>query len=252
MKTTIVPIDTFAALEYAKSIINQDQVIAAPTDTVYGLMCRYDSITAISRIYEIKGRPAEKAIPILIGDREQLADIVRFPLDSRATLLMEKFWPGPLTLILPATTNLPNLLTAGQPTVAVRIPQHKHLQKLLNTIGPLAVTSANHSGQTETHSAAEVETQLGGLIPLILDDSQSEQKQRSTHKQSGIASTILALSTAKDTQSGETYRFLRSGPIHTEVKQALDEAAMNKPNSPADIANIASRARDITTEEESC
>lgn len=252
MKTTIVPIDKFDALAHAQAIINQNQVIAAPTDTVYGLMCRYDSITAISRIYEIKGRPATKAIPILIGNRKQLADIVRFPLDSRATLLMENFWPGPLTLILQATANLPDRLTAGQPTIAVRIPQHKHLQKLLNTIGPLAVTSANRSGKAETHSAAEVEAQLGGLIPLILDDSQPEQKR------CGIASTILDLSTAKDAQSGKAYKFLRTGPIHMAVKQTLDEATMGTMNKPAHIENSAEKsiekdaARSIETKEDSC
>lgn len=225
MKTLQVPINASHALDYAKTVINQEQVIAAPTDTVYGVMCRYDSPTAISRLYEAKGRPPQKAIPVLLGNREQLTKIVRSPVDQRATLLMKKFWPGPLTLILDAISDLPAILTAGHPTVAVRIPQHKSLRELLDTIGPLAVTSANLSGQAETHTADEVEAQLGGRIPLILSNEVSNLEAE--NQVQGTASTIVDLSTKPvshdHTTSDCAYKFLREGPIHMDVKRVLDE-----------------------------
>lgn len=244
MKTTQVPINSLHALDHAKTLINQEHVIASPTDTVYGLMCRYDSTTAISRLYEAKGRPPQKAIPVLLGNREQLTNIVRFPVGSRATLLMEKFWPGPLTLILDAHADLPTILTAGQSTVAVRIPQHKSLRDLLDNIGPLAVTSANLSGAAETHTAAEVAAQLGGRIPLILQNELNNQEIEDENQVRGIASTIVDLSTGDlstdDLSTGTTtdhatrdhitfkrsIKFLRNGPIYRDVQRVLDEATI--------------------------
>ena len=219
MKTIIVPFNKINAVASAKSLLREEQVIAAPTDTVYGVMCRYDSTVAISRLYDVKGRPPHKAIPVLIGMQEQLADIVRFPLDRRCAALMEKFWPGPLTLVLQARDSLPEILTAGQQTVAVRIPQHDSLRALLCDVGPLAVTSANLSGQAEAHSADEVMAQLGGRLPLILsDDEQTDGQTVQLQNKVGMASTILDLSAA----NGES-RFLREGPIHMDVKQLIDE-----------------------------
>jgi|GEM_PF-758843 len=224
MKTIIVPINKFDALTSAKTFISQDQVIAAPTDTVYGVMCRYDSATAISQLYEVKGRPPHKAIPVLLGMQEQLADIVRFPLDPCCNVLMEKFWPGPLTLVLQANNHLLDILTAGQQTIAVRIPQHDLLRQLLCDIGPLAVTSANLSGRPETHSAEQVKKQLDGRIPLILSD---EKLERTLPHKIGIASTILDLSGSSVLDSGPhrsdaRYKFLRAGPIHVAVQHLLD------------------------------
>lgn len=239
MKTNIVPIIDSNAIERAEILLEQEQVIAAPTDTVFGVMCRYDSVAALTRLYEAKDRPPQKAIPILLGSISQLAHVIREPIDPRADELMEKFWPGPLTIILPARQTLPTMLTAGQATVAVRIPEHDQLRQLLNSYGPLAVTSANLSGQSETHSAAEVYAQLGGRIPLILDDDQRATRDATQGTPQGtppvgVASTIIDLSSASTsvTKMGD-YKFLRGGPIQAQVQHALDSMVQPHKNRAA-------------------
>lgn len=251
MKTTIVPINNSKALEYAKLLLDQEQVIAAPTDTVFGVMCRYDSVTALTRLYEAKDRPPQKAIPILLGCVSQLTHLVRPPLEPRAELLMEKFWPGPLTIILPAHHTLPETLTAGQPTVAVRIPEHEQLRRLLSDFGPLAVTSANLSGKSETNSTGEVYAQLSGRIPLILADDQLDDKQSIAPRGPiGVASTIIDLSslsatnTATSSTQNEGYKFLRAGPIQAEVQQMLEQIAQtNEQNSASDESSRPERSK---------
>jgi L-threonylcarbamoyladenylate synthase len=188
-------------------------VIAAPTDTVYGLMCRFDQAEAIVQLYAAKGRPPEKAIPVLIADLDQVQRLVKLPLSPLAQALAERFWPGPLTLILPALSVLPPILTAGQPTVGVRMPNHEQLRLLIRQAGPLAATSANRSGGPEAHSADEVLAQLAGHIPLILSDEESAGQASRTSP----ASTIVDVTTL-----GEGgVRILRAGPLGDEIRTWL-------------------------------
>ncbi len=158
------------AQQEALTLLDQEEIFAAPTDTVYGIFARPNSPTAISRIYLAKARPPDKAIPILIGDRTHVEQVARPPWSPIAEELIASFWPGALTLVLPAQPHLPSILTAGQPTVAVRMPAHPVLCALLRQTGPLAATSANRSGGPDTHSAEEVLAQLEGCIPLLLSD----------------------------------------------------------------------------------
>ncbi len=206
MQTKILPIQDPAAQATALALLAAQQIIAAPTDTVYGLMCRYDSAFAIDLLYEAKQRPPQKAIPVLINDQAQLALMTPSPISPLAQKLIEAFWPGPLTLVLPALTTLPAILTAGQPTVAVRMPDHAMLCQLIQRAGPLAATSANISGGPDSATAAQVLAQLDGRTPLVLVDDASEH--------TALPSTIVDL-------AGSTPRLLRLGPIADAVRAVL-------------------------------
>ncbi|MCJ7717710.1 MAG: L-threonylcarbamoyladenylate synthase [Anaerolineales bacterium] len=197
-ETRILPLDQSQALSTAAEIIQAGGVIAFPTDTVYGIgTCAFDK-DAIEKLYQIKGRSQEKAIPILIADPSGLAGITPPP-GEMVQAVMEKFWPGALTLILPLLPNLPINLSPTN-TIGVRIPDHAGTRELLRHTGPLAVTSANLSGQESAQTAEEVLNNLGGKIELILDGGISP---------GGVASTVL------DCTKKEPL-ILRSGPISLE------------------------------------
>jgi len=211
MQTEILKIGQQETTNRVCELLADHQVIAAPTDTVYGLFTRFDSPTAIERIYLAKQRPADKAIPVLISKFEQLCQLATMPLPDITHRLIEKFWPGPLTLILNAVETLPTILTANQPTIAVRMPNHAALCELLDVAGPLAATSANISDGPETHSAIEVMAQLSGRIPLILEDPISHDQPTSQ-----LASTIVDLSKANIS------KIVRTGPIADRVQKVLE------------------------------
>jgi L-threonylcarbamoyladenylate synthase len=188
-------------------------VIVAPTDTVYGVMCRFDQPQAIDKLYEIKARPPVKAIPILISQIEQLSQLTPMPLSPIVQALAEAFWPGPLTIVLPALPTLPAILTAQQPTVGVRLPNHTWLRALIDQSGPLAATSANRSGQAEAHTVAEVLTQLQDRVRLVLADLALDQADSATR----LASTVVSVTDHQSVQ------ILRAGPIAERVKQFLQD-----------------------------
>ena len=219
--TRVLPLSDPDAQEIALALLVQDEIFAAPTDTVYGLFCRPDSPTAIDRLYRAKARPPDKAIPVLIGDIAQLERVARPPWSSVAGRLMARLWPGALTLVLPAQPHLPPILTAGQPTVAVRMPAHALLCALLHKTGPLAATSANRSGGPNTHSVAEVLAQLDGRIPLLLSD------------ETPIAADSLP-STIVDLTNPERPRLLRQGPLGEAVRALLAEDSARFGNNDAD------------------
>ena len=192
MKTEIIPA---SEIQTALKILQSGGIVAFPTDTVYGLGALAFNNTAIESIYKAKDRPIEKAIPILIGDLgdlEQVADDI----PDMALRLAARFWPGPLTCIVPKKRTLPVAVSATA-TVAVRIPDHPDARVLLRATGPMAVTSANISGQPSPSTAQEVYEQLNGRIPLILDGGKTK---------GGIPSTLVDC-------TGEKPVILRKGPI---------------------------------------
>jgi L-threonylcarbamoyladenylate synthase len=213
MQTTLLSIDDADALTAVEVVLSRDDIFAAPTDTVYGLFCRYDSPAAIARLYIAKDRPPQKAIPILIGTPEHLDTLVQLPLPLQAQPLMARFWPGPLTLVFPAQPHLPTELTAGASTVAVRMPNHAALRHILCATGPLAATSANRSGGPETHTAQAVLDQLAGRIFLVLADTAVEAPP-----QPALASTIVDLSAR---EAHAPARILREGPLGEAVRALL-------------------------------
>jgi L-threonylcarbamoyladenylate synthase len=208
MITQVISIHQAEGVQRALSLLTHHDIIAAPTDTVYGIMARYDSPAAIEKIYEAKQRPPQKPIPVLISHVEQLHELTAPTISPVAQLLIERFWPGALTIVLPALPSLPAILTAGEPTVGVRMPAYDPLAALLRRTGPLAATSANLSGNPDATSAAAVLAQLEGRIPLVLEDD--------AHRRSAIPSTVIDLSRPQ-----EFPRMLRRGALAGAINAVL-------------------------------
>lgn len=180
MKTILLPVDHPDAVHKAMEVFFSGGLVAFPTDTVYGLGTLVHRSEGISRLYEVKGRDPNKAIAVLIGDLDQLAQVTP-QLTPPARLLAERFWPGALTLVVTKLPLLPENLSP-LPTIGVRMPNHPFSRSLMQTVGPLATTSANISRELNTVNAQQVMEQLGGRIDLILDGGEI---------QGGVPSTVV-------------------------------------------------------------
>jgi L-threonylcarbamoyladenylate synthase len=198
-----------AAPKDAVRVLRNGGVIAMPTDSFYALgACVFDE-AAVRRVCAIKGRRAHKPILVLIADRTQLPSLVaRVP--RAAEVLMDRFWPGPLTIVFPAAPRLPAELTAGTGTIGVRQPAHPLLQRLLRETGPLTGTSANRSGAEPARTAQDVAEALGSEVDLIVGGGPSSGSLPST-----VVETVGAV------------RVLREGPIRrAAIEAALAEAGI--------------------------
>ena len=154
-------------LERAAELLRAGQLVAFPTDTVYGVGAPAFDANAVASIYVAKERPPDKAIPVLIADASDLSRIAASVPDC-ARALIARFWPGALTLVLPKRPDVSEIVSSDE-TVAVRIPNLDLARALLRLTGPLAATSANRSGQPSPVTAADVMAQLGGRIAAVLD-----------------------------------------------------------------------------------
>jgi L-threonylcarbamoyladenylate synthase len=191
-----------AAIGEAAALIKQGQPVAVPTETVYGLAADATSAVAVARIYAAKGRPSFNPLIVHVTDMDMARGIARF--SPLAEDLAGRFWPGPLTLVLPLRedSGIAALVTAGLPTIALRCPAHPAMQELIREAGtPLAAPSANASGSISPTRAEHVLASLNGKIPLILDAGPTSQ---------GLESTIAA-------PEGERIRLLRPGPVTAEM-----------------------------------
>jgi L-threonylcarbamoyladenylate synthase len=198
MNTEILSTNQKDAIPRATQFLRQGGLVAFPTDTVYGVGASIDKPEAIKRIYQVKGRGSQKAIPVLLASAAAMSDVVH-PLPPTIMRLAEWFWPGPLTIVVPKHPNLPGEISAT-PTVGVRIPDHPVALALLSAAGPLAVTSANRSGGPNSTTAASVRSYLGGKIDLILDGGETP---------GGMPSTVVEL-------RGDEVIVLREGPVQME------------------------------------
>jgi L-threonylcarbamoyladenylate synthase len=198
MQTEILPAASDSTLLHALTVLGEGGLVAFPTDTVYGVGALAFDGKAIESIYVAKDRPAEKAIPILISDANEL-DKIGIDIPAAARRLASRFWPGPLTILVPKRADLPESVS-GTSTVGVRVPDHEVARALLRAVGPMAVTSANISGGPSPVSADEVFEQLGGRIPLIIDAGRTP---------GGVPSTLVDCTTPELT-------ILREGPIGME------------------------------------
>ncbi len=167
MKTEVLPIEHPAALPRALEVLQNNGLIAFPTDTVYGLAAATFSQAAIELLFNAKGREATKAIAVLVGSLDQLS-LLTLGLSDAARALAGRYWPGALTLVVPKHPTLPENLSVF-PTVGVRMPDHAFALNLLRKVGPLATTSANLSGGANAISPADVLDQLDGRFDLLLD-----------------------------------------------------------------------------------
>jgi L-threonylcarbamoyladenylate synthase len=193
------------AARRAVELLRRGEVVALPTETVYGLAANALDENAVAKIFQIKGRPANNPIIVHITGIEMAKRCVKkFP--ERAEKLSEAFWPGPLTLVLPRAEIIPEIVTAGGPTVGVRWPSHPFIQAVIRECDfPLAAPSANLSNCISPTNSEHVRQQLGGKIPLIVDGGQS---------QVGIESIVLDLTVSPP-------RILRPGMIHAESLAAV-------------------------------
>ena len=161
--------DVDAAVTWCSKALLRGNVIAFPTETFYGLGAKYDLPASLERIYAIKNRPRDKAMPLIIGKRELLSLIVE-TVPPEAERLMDRFWPGPLTLILPARANLSRYITAGTGTVAVRVPGTSFAQTLAQAIDfPITATSANISTYLPAANPEAVIRYFDDRIDVIVD-----------------------------------------------------------------------------------
>lgn len=187
-----------AALAEAAALIRAGGIVAVPTETVYGLAADARDSVAVARIYAAKGRPSFNPLIVHVADRAAAARIAVF--DHDADALAARFWPGPLTLVLPLRPDagIAALVTAGLPTIAIRVPAHRAMRALLEeSAAPLAAPSANASNAISPTRAEHVAASLGGAVPLIVDDGATG---------AGVESTIVA---------GRT--ILRPGPVTAEM-----------------------------------
>lgn len=195
MKTEILSAQAPTTLPRALATLRAGGLVAFPTDTVYGVGALAFDAPAVEKIYEAKGRSTEKAIPILLGDTADLEKVTA-QVSEMALRLATRFWPGPLTLVVPKHPSISDALSP-LPTVGVRVPDHPVARALLRAAGPMAVTSANLSGQASPSTAEEVLVQLGGRIALIIDGGKTPD---------GVPSTVVNC-------AGAEPQILREGPI---------------------------------------
>jgi L-threonylcarbamoyladenylate synthase len=193
------------AVQRAAEFLRGGEVVALPTETVYGLAANALDARAVERIFQVKGRPAHNPIIVHVASLEMAKHCVaNWP--DLAGSLAKAFWPGPLTLVLPRAKEIPAIVTAGGPTVGVRWPSHPFIQAVIRECKfPLAAPSANLSNRVSPTTAEHVRKYLGGKISLIVDGGQT---------QVGIESTVLDI-------SGWPPRLLRPGMIHEEALLAV-------------------------------
>lgn len=167
MKTEILKQD---ALELARDLLSKGELVAIPTETVYGLAANALDPAAIKKIYSVKGRPSDNPLIIHISSLEMLSKLLKHDLSPFYSNLVNDLWPGPLTLLFPKSDLLPSIVTGGSDTMAIRMPSCKITLKLIELCGfPLAAPSANTSGRPSPTQAMHVYNDLNGKIPLIID-----------------------------------------------------------------------------------
>jgi L-threonylcarbamoyladenylate synthase len=192
-----------AGIARAAELLRGGRLVAVPTETVYGLAARADSEAAVAGIFRAKGRPDFNPLIVHVASLAMAGELAE--LDTRAERLAARYWPGPLTLVLPARagTGIVPAVTAGLPTVALRMPDHPALQNLLSTLGlPLAAPSANRSGAISPTAPDHVAASLGPAVAAILDGGLCAR---------GVESTIVAL------RADGSWQLLRPGPIAVAV-----------------------------------
>jgi len=200
-------------VEKGISALKNGGVVAFPTDTVYGLGASAGDEGAVERVYQLKGRPRDMAMPLLLADSSQINDVAA-DVSPLAWALIRRFLPGALTLVLCKAAGLPDIITAGGETVAVRIPAHPVPIALAEGIGsPIVGTSANLSGSPSALTAEDVRAQFGDGIDLVIDGGRCP---------GGMESTIVDV-------TGETPLVLREGAISKrELEQAYEGIALGE------------------------
>lgn len=227
--STLVEKCTDEAIARAAGMIKNGDVVGFPTETVYGLGANALDPEAVMKIFAAKGRPADNPLIVHITELSQIKPLIRGEMGIVAQRLAEKYWPGPLTMIFPASDAVPNCVTAGLDTVGIRMPSNPDARRFIEACGcPIAAPSANRSGRPSPTTAQRVFEDMDGRIPMILDGGSCGV---------GVESTVLDV-------TGDVPRVLRPGGVTVEdiaavaEQCAVDDSVMRplregeKPRSP--------------------
>jgi L-threonylcarbamoyladenylate synthase len=213
-----------SALQAAAELLREGELVAFPTETVYGLGARVNDPEMIRQIYTAKGRPQDNPLIVHVAHRSQIDKLVEL-IPGAATRLMDAFFPGPLTLVLPKSAAVPDIVTAGLPGVAVRMPDHEIARALITAVGvPLVAPSANSSGRPSPTKAAHVLHDLQGRIAAVLDGGPCRE---------GLESTVVSFMHPKPV-------LLRPGVVRAETLTDIlgeeivlaDRLQSHRPESP--------------------
>ncbi|MFT4177781.1 MAG: L-threonylcarbamoyladenylate synthase [Luteolibacter sp.] len=217
------------AVRQATALLRSGEVVALPTETVYGLGADAFNADAVAKVFAAKERPSFDPLIVHIASKGDLKNVAVVPEDIAATVnqLTEKFWPGPLTIILPKHPDIPDLVTSGLPTVAVRQSAHPIFRSIIKELGsPVAAPSANRFGRISPTSASAVMKELEGRIPLIVDGGACSE---------GLESTIISIE-PRDGGKKPVFRVHRAGPITKEMLQAYGKVEKPKPTATSETA----------------
>ncbi len=241
MNTQIIRTDsdesTAQAVQRTVEELRSGNVVALPTETVYGLAADAFNAEAVAKIFEAKERPGFDPLIVHVASQKAIREVADVPENIRKAVrsLTELFWPGPLTLILPKNDKVPDIVTAGLTTVAVRCSQNEIFKQVLEDLGrPLAAPSANRFGRISPTSADAVMSELEGRIPVIVDGGACAR---------GLESTIVQV-VAAEGKGKATFRILRKGPISADqlkrygkIEMASNDAVSeNAPEAPGLLA----------------
>jgi L-threonylcarbamoyladenylate synthase len=213
----VLPADSLQIYEEGSRTIHSGGLVAFPTDTVYGIGASVHRPSAVGRLYDVKGRPLNKPIALLLASAGEMEEVAQ-DIPEIAWRLAQRFWPGALTMVLPGREDLPEIVSAGQGTVAVRVPAHPVALALIAAAGiPLATTSANLSTHPPALTAQEVVGTLGKALDLIIDGGRAP---------GGTPSTVLDLTLDQPT-------ILRLGALSArELEGVLEGLPLMSPSSP--------------------
>lgn len=231
---TVTPNERKQAIARAVELLRAGEVVALPTETVYGLAADALSAAAVVKIFETKERPHFDPLIVHLPERGWIerVTVLDDAMRARVEQLTDNFWPGPLTIVLPRADILPAIVTAGLTTVAVRMSAHPLFAEVLSAFGrPLAAPSANRFGRISPTTAADVAEELSGRIPLIVDGGATQH---------GIESTVIAL-------RPEAIAILRLGPITREELARFGEVHLRASGAAESPGQLPSHYRPQTS-----
>ena len=223
------PAEQNKIVDLAVGLLEKGEVVALPTETVYGLGADAVNSEAVAKIFAAKQRPSFDPLIVHVGSYEQVDEVADVPDELREVIdkLMKAHWPGPLTLILPKKECVPDIVTSGLPSVAVRMSAHPLMKAIIRKLGrPIAAPSANRFGRISPTSASAVEKELSGLIPMIIDGGACRE---------GLESTIIRPEISADAgKKGVLIHVLRAGPVTKEMLQRFGKVVRAKRNRSED------------------
>ena len=223
------PAEQNKIVDLAVGLLETGEVVALPTETVYGLGADAMNSDAVAKVFAAKQRPSFDPLIVHVGSYEQVDEVANVPDELREVIdkLMKAHWPGPLTLILPKKECVPDIVTSGLPSVAVRMSAHPLMKAIVRKLGrPIAAPSANRFGRISPTSASAVEKELSGLIPMIIDGGACRE---------GLESTIIRPEISADAgKKGVLIHVLRAGPVTKEMLQRFGKVVRAKKNRSED------------------